>query len=152
MRRILVGLLVALALAGCTDIAEASDGRVTSAQKPLAAMSQFEQQRVAWYLAARDTAAKQWYAGVISNEPASRCIANHESARSGLYFAENAVSTASGKYQFLDSTWRRIAEFRGRPDLPAHAASAAPWEQDLSFWFAWNMPGGHGHWRGCGCG
>ena len=42
----------------------------------------------------------------------------------GSYTAKNPTSTASGKYQFLDSTWQAVGG-TGR------AMDAPPWEQDM---------------------
>ncbi len=39
-----------------------------------------------------------------------RCIIDHESRSSGVYRARNPKSTASGAYQFLDSTWQSMVD------------------------------------------
>lgn len=107
-------------------------------------------QRVKWFLASSETAAREWYGAVIASWPAAICVSNHESATSGLYFAENSVSDASGKYQFLDSTFSNIAMARHRPDLVGHASNAVWYEQEASFGWAWTHLG-PSPWAGSGC-
>lgn len=57
------------------------------------------------------------------------CIRKYESG--GNYRAENPSSTASGAYQFLDSTWHAIT---GRSD---RAKDAPPSVQDAAFFKLW---------------
>lgn len=104
-----------------------------------------------WNEAVQVTLERQFYGGVISNLPYARCVSHHESH--GSYTAQNAHSSASGRYQFLDSTWRTVALARGRPDLPARAADAVWFEQEASFAYAWTHPelGGPANWYGTGC-
>lgn len=62
------------------------------------------------------------------------CIRKYESG--GNYNAENPSSSASGAYQFLDTTWRAITGLSGRAkDYPASVQDAA---------FAKLWAGGHG--------
>jgi len=56
------------------------------------------------------------------------CIAARESG--GSYAAVNRRSSASGRYQFLDSTWRTMSARAGRPGW-ARAVHAPPEVQDL---------------------
>jgi hypothetical protein len=78
-----------------------------------------------------------------------QCIIDHESREAGMYVAENPRSSASGAYQWLDSSWRNYLpwseEFYGlsltSPEDDAnnarnHAASASPFTQDLVSAFA----------------
>lgn len=60
----------------------------------------------------------------------------------GDYNAQNPTSTASGKWQFLDSTW---ANFEGYP----RAALAPPGVQDEKARQLWNGGQGCGHWLAC---
>ena len=84
------------------------------------------------------------------------CVRRHESLTAGHYRAENPISSASGAYQFLDSTWRGIAywtKWRGEYVARKYSrASYAPaWVQDLVFLHS-VMRGGQRHWSGTGCG
>ena len=75
------------------------------------------------------------------------CVRRHESG--GDYRAENPVSTASGAYQFLDSTWRTMSRRAGHPGW-GHAASAPPWVQDAVAVFT-VQSGWASAWNGTGC-
>jgi hypothetical protein len=75
------------------------------------------------------------------------CVRRHESG--GDYRAENPVSTASGAYQFLDSTWRTMSGRAGHPGW-GHAASAPPWVQDAVAVFTVES-GWASAWDGTGC-
>jgi hypothetical protein len=101
-----------------------------------------------WNDARQVTLFRQWIGDIVASWPAAQCVAEHESHFS--YFAENAVSTASGKYQFLDGTWSNVALARGRPDLVGHASAAPTWEQDASFGWAWTH-GLQSAWNGTHC-
>lgn len=76
------------------------------------------------------------------------CVAHHESH--GNYRAENPYSTASGKFQFVDRSWRGYSKMAGYPGW-SHAASAPPAVQDAVAAYvvgrSWHYP-----WRGTGCG
>lgn len=80
----------------------------------------------------------------------SRCIREHESINAGHYKAENPVSSASGAYQFIDSTWRHYAKNVPSARKYKRAVDAPPVVQDRVFLLAvkWN---GLGHWVGTGC-
>lgn len=79
-----------------------------------------------------------------------QCVISHESLSAGLYKAQNPTSSASGAYQFIDSTWRvwmKRAGFSGY----SRAMYAPPWVQDAVFYFGL-AHGGGGAWAGDGCG
>ena len=75
------------------------------------------------------------------------CVRRHESG--GDYRAENPVSTASGAYQFLDSTWRTMSGRAGHPGW-GHAAHAPAWVQDAVAVFT-VQSGWASAWNGTGC-
>ena len=75
------------------------------------------------------------------------CVRAHESG--GNYRAENPISTASGAYQFLDSTWRTMSARAGHSGW-GHAADAAPAVQDAVAEFTVNS-GWRSAWNGTGC-
>jgi hypothetical protein len=66
------------------------------------------------------------------------CIRKYESG--GDYRAQNPYSTASGAYQFLDSTWRRVT---GRHDRAKNAPKSV---QDKAFYKLWNHGRGASQW------
>ncbi|MCP4435434.1 MAG: glycoside hydrolase family 104 protein [Actinomycetia bacterium] len=83
------------------------------------------------------------------------CVRRHESDRTGAwphiggYTAQNPRSSASGAYQFIDSTWRTVASRAGHPGYAK--ASHAPWYvQDAVALHTINN-GGRSHWNGTGC-
>jgi len=76
------------------------------------------------------------------------CIRQHESRHD--YDAENPVSTASGAYQFLDSTWRGNAKWVKGARQYKRASDAPPHIQDAVFLHSIRN-GGHKNWRGTGC-
>lgn len=55
--------------------------------------------------------------------------------------AENPVSTASGKYQFINSTWESVT------GLPAPASQHAESVQDHAFLLLWDNGRGAFHWN-----
>jgi len=75
------------------------------------------------------------------------CVRRHESG--GNYQAENPVSTASGAYQFLDSTWRTMSARAGHSGW-GHAASAPPHIQDAVAIYTVDS-GWRSAWNGTGC-
>ena len=75
------------------------------------------------------------------------CVRAHESG--GNYSAENPSSTASGAYQFLDSSWRTLSAGAGYGGY-GHAASAPPWVQDAVAVYTVNS-GWRSAWNGTGC-
>ena len=85
----------------------------------------------------------------------AKCVRRHESDRggTGLYMggarAQNPSSTASGHYQFLDSTWRNVAPKVGAGQYAR--AKDAPWwvQDDAALWMINN--GWRSAWNGTGC-
>jgi hypothetical protein len=75
------------------------------------------------------------------------CVRRHESG--GNYRAENPVSTASGAYQFLDSTWRTMSARAGHSGW-GHAADAPPAVQDAVAIHTVTS-GWRSAWNGTGC-
>ena len=75
------------------------------------------------------------------------CVRAHESG--GNYRAENPISTASGAYQFLDSTWRTMSARAGHSGW-GHAADAPPHVQDAVAVYTVNS-GWASAWNGTGC-
>ena len=75
------------------------------------------------------------------------CVRRHESG--GDYTAKNPSSTASGAYQFLDSTWRTVSAQAGHGGYPS-ARSAPPWVQDAVALHTLNTVG-KSPWNGTGC-
>lgn len=76
------------------------------------------------------------------------CIRKHESHHN--YDAENPVSTASGAYQFIDSTWRGNAKWVKGAKQYRRASDAPPHVQDAVFIHSVKN-GGLKHWKGTGC-
>lgn len=74
----------------------------------------------------------------VSPEVAADAVAWCESEDS--YTAENPVSTASGRYQFLDGTWEWVT------GLPGPASAYAPEVQDAAFLELWADGAGASHW------
>jgi hypothetical protein len=75
------------------------------------------------------------------------CVRRHESG--GNYQAKNPNSTASGAYQFLDSTWRTMSARAGHGGYGS-ARSAPPWVQDAVAIYTVNA-GWRSAWNGTGC-
>jgi hypothetical protein len=84
--------------------------------------------------------------------PWATCIRHVESDRGPAphvngYHEKNPRSTASGAYQFLDSTWRNVSAAAGHGGT-ASARDASPWVQDAVAEYAYH----HGlkrHWTSC---
>lgn len=87
----------------------------------------------------------------IHNNPFLVCVRNHESAEAGLYSAINQQgSSASGAYQFLDSTWRVVASQSGYGGY-ARAVHAPWYVQDAVAYDVAITRGQRFHWNGTGC-
>ena len=83
----------------------------------------------------------------IQNHPFLSCVRRHESG--GDYQAQNRSSSASGAYQFLDSTWRTVSARSGNGGYGR--AANAPWfvQDSVALWLYQN--GGRSAWNGTGC-
>jgi hypothetical protein len=86
--------------------------------------------------------------------PFLTCVRHHESDRGAYphingYGAHNPRSSASGAYQFLDSTWRNVSARAGHAGYAR--ASHAPWyvQDAVALWMFNN--GGRSAWAGSGC-
>lgn len=82
------------------------------------------------------------------------CVRHHESDRGGYphlkgYAAQNPRSTASGAYQFLDSSWRTLSARAGYPGYSR--AMNAPWFVQDAVALHTFKAGGRGNWAGSGC-
>lgn len=90
----------------------------------------------------------------VQRHPFLSCVRHHESDRGAFphddgYGAQNPRSSASGAYQFLDSTWRNVAARSGHGGYAR--ASHAPWyvQDAVALWVFNN--GGKSAWNGTGC-
>ncbi len=83
----------------------------------------------------------------VQAHPFLSCVRAHESK--GSYTAQNPRSSASGAYQFLDSTWRNVSVRSGNGGYAR--ASHAPWyvQDAVALWLYSN--GGRSAWNGTGC-
>lgn len=85
----------------------------------------------------------------VRNHPTLRCIRAHESDTSGGYRAQNPRSSASGAYQYIDSTWRSVSSKAGYGGY-SRAIHAPPRVQDaVAYWHINHL--GRSAWRGSGC-
>lgn len=71
-------------------------------------------------------------------ESVRRCIIQRESR--GNYRAQNRYSSASGAYQFLDSTWRSVTGLEGS------AKDYSKERQDAAFYKLFDNGRGRSHW------
>ena len=91
----------------------------------------------------------------IQRNPTLICIRRHESDRGGAplhirgYQAQNPKSTASGAYQFLDSTWKGASARAGYPGYAR--AKYAPWYVQDAVAYHVIKTGGKSAWNGSGC-
>jgi hypothetical protein len=114
---------------------------------------QIDANEAAWSSA---TIANQWAQGIDQQRhqtqlhPFLVCVRHFESDRGAYpfvrgYGAQNAISTASGAYQFLDSTWRNASARAGYGGYAR--AKYAPWYvQDAVALYVYNS-GGKSAWR-----
>lgn len=77
------------------------------------------------------------------------CIRKHESINAGHYRAQNPYSSASGAYQYIDSTWRNVSRRAGYPGY-SRAKYAPHWVQDAVFIYHATHYG-LSAWRGTHC-
>ena len=87
------------------------------------------------------------------------CVRHHESDRgphphANGYRAQNPSSSASGAYQYLDSTWRTVSARAGHGGY-SRALHAPPAVQDAVTLWVISQPvsvsGGRKNWAGTGC-
>ncbi len=87
------------------------------------------------------------------------CVRRHESDRgphphANGYRAQNPSSSASGAYQYLDSTWRTVSARAGHGGY-SRALHAPPAVQDAVTLWVISQPvsvsGGRKNWAGTGC-
>lgn len=87
------------------------------------------------------------------------CVRHHESDRTSYpydngYRAQNPRSSASGAYQYLDSTWRTVSSRAGHGGY-SRAMHAPPAVQDAVTHWVISQPtsisGGRSNWAGTGC-
>jgi hypothetical protein len=143
-------VLTALVLAGCNVPVEQwvpdfnGDGQIT----------QNEVDWRAWEI--RETLARsvETQRRSVQQHPFLTCIRRHESDRGAWphingYGADNPSSSASGAYQFLDSTWRNVSSRAGHPGYAR--AKFAPWyvQDAVTLWVYEH--GGRSNWAGSGC-
>lgn len=88
-------------------------------------------------------------------DPFLTCVRHHESDRGPWphiqgYQAQNPISSASGAYQFLDSTWRNASAAAGLTGW-GRAKEAPWWVQDRVAYHLAIELGERGHWAGTGC-
>lgn len=106
-------------------------------------------------IVARVVAAVEDHRRAVQQHPFLTCVRQHESDRGGAYpytggyRAENPYSSASGAYQFLDSTWRNVSTRAGHPGYAR--ASQAPWHVQDAVALYLHDNGGRSAWRGTGC-
>lgn len=90
----------------------------------------------------------------VQMHPFLVCVRHHESDRGAFpyvngYRAKNPRSTASGAYQFLNSSWRNLSRRAGLPGW-SRAMDAPPAVQDaVAYWTLTHY--GKSPWRGTGC-
>ena len=90
----------------------------------------------------------------VQNDPFLTCIRHHESDRGAApyingYTAQNPSSSASGAYQFIDSTWRTASARAGQAGYAR--AAQAPWYVQDAVAMSVVRNGGRSAWNGSGC-
>lgn len=136
MTRLLALVAAVVALAACTP----------HEQAVFATLPPDAQRAVLDELARRSTEAER---RAIQAHPFLVCVRRHESDTAGGYAAQNPRSSASGAYQFIDSTWRSVSV---RAGFPGHsrAVDAPWWVQDAVALWTYRVEGAS-HWAGTGC-
>lgn len=90
-----------------------------------------------------------WASYPLSVRLSATCIAKHESWTSGLWTAQNPVSSASGFAQWIRGTWKANAKRAGVP-VTQNAKDAPPADQMTVFaWMVLNHQ--LGAWNGTNC-
>ncbi|MFZ4518496.1 MAG: hypothetical protein ACOYOP_08905 [Microthrixaceae bacterium] len=145
IRALAVGTLVLLAATACQGPVQDwvpdfnGDGVISDAE-----VAQQRQVLVEQFVAAVEAQRR-----AVQAHPFLTCVRAHESDRAGGYTAQNPYSTASGAYQFLDSTWRNVSAKAGHPGY-SRALLAPWWVQDaVALWVLDNV--GPSPWAGTGC-
>lgn len=85
------------------------------------------------------------------NHPFLACVRKHESSTAGGYSAQNPRSSASGAYQFLDSTWRTASKAAGHGGYSRAIHAPAEVQDAVAYHLAITSKG-YSHWRDTGCG
>lgn len=123
-------------------------------------MSPEDQQKVVAAIQDQQDQERAFYEGIIRSQqapslhPFLTCVRHHESDRGAYphangYRAQNPYSSASGAYQFIDSTWRNVSGRAGHGGY-SRALHAPPHVQDaVALWLYSN--GGKSAWNGTGC-
>jgi hypothetical protein len=144
-------LLLSLVAAACQGPAHEwvpdfnGDGAITEDE-----ISRQRQAITAEFVAAVEAQRRQ-----VQAHPFLTCVRRQESDRAGAYpYAggygiANPYSSASGAYQFIDSTWRNVSAKAGHPGYSR--AMFAPWyvQDAVALWLVNN--GGRSAWNGTGC-
>lgn len=117
-------------------------------------ISQAEVDRQSQVVVAAVTRAVEAQRRSVQAHPFLACVRHHESdpggwPHTGGYTAQNARSSASGAYQFIDSTWRTVSARAGYPGY-SRALQAPWWVQDAVALHTIEH-GGRSHWNGTGC-
>lgn len=146
--------LAAVLLAGCASPtavvppAAVGDHAVVAAVKPRPEPASRAKVRLS--IASSSWARGRWYRYSPRVERWAACVARHESLTAGLWRARNPSSTASGAFQWLDSTWRAHAARAGVAHIPDRAYLASPRKQARVL--AWAARHGQQQaWYGTGC-
>ena len=172
MRRALVALTVTLTLAACSPYdmpAAGSESKPPTAFATTTTNASAPCDRACWHaIIERQKAERAWWAEVVRQQHARAAWARltaHLAARSSSYpagqcggtlppcyvmrresggniRAQNPRSTASGKWQFLDSTWARYGGY-------AKARHAPESVQDAKARLLWAGGRGCSHWSAC---
>lgn len=148
LKYMLIALFIPLTLAVSCTPAQIADFQARPPAEQAAIVWEIQQHQATE--AARAAARAQG----PSLHPFLVCVRRHESDRGSYphargYQAQNPRSTASGAYQFLDSTWRNVSPRAGYPGY-AKARHAPVHVQDAVALYLVNN-GGRSAWNGTGC-